>query len=79
MKFTETMLNNYSQPLSQTEDQQCKNAISMVVNALKPLGFQEKETVWSPCMLKHMHISKSLNLHLGKNQGFSTRFVRKQY
>ncbi|MEO2255401.1 nucleotidyltransferase [Paenibacillus amylolyticus] len=42
MKFTESMLNNYSQPLSNTEDQQCKNAINMVVNSIKPLGFQEK-------------------------------------
>lgn len=42
MKFTESMLDNYSQPLSNTEDQQCKNAIGMVVDALKPLGFQEK-------------------------------------
>ncbi|MGX5508357.1 nucleotidyltransferase domain-containing protein [Bacillus toyonensis] len=42
MIFTESMLNNYAQPLSQTEDQQCKNAINMVVNALKPLGFKEK-------------------------------------
>lgn len=42
MKFTESMLNSYAQPLSQTEDQQCKNAINMVVNSLKPLGFKEK-------------------------------------
>jgi hypothetical protein len=42
MKFTESMLDSYSQPLSNTEDQQCKNAIGMVVGALKPLGFQEK-------------------------------------
>ncbi|MYL47277.1 nucleotidyltransferase [Virgibacillus halodenitrificans] len=42
MKFTESMLNSYAQPLSQTENQQCKNAINMVVNALKPLGFKEK-------------------------------------
>lgn len=42
MKFTESMLNNYAQPLSQTENQQCKNAINMVVNSLKPLGFKEK-------------------------------------
>ncbi|CAI6050557.1 Cyclic dipurine nucleotide synthase [Paenibacillus sp. JJ-100] len=48
MKFTETMLNNFSQPLSNTEDQQCKNAINMVVNSIKPLGFQEKSLSLEP-------------------------------
>jgi len=48
MKFTESMLDNYSQPLSKTEDQLCKNAIAMVVGALKPLGFQEKRSIVEP-------------------------------
>ena len=41
MKFTESMLNTYSQPLSATEDGQCKNAIRMVADALKTLGFTD--------------------------------------
>lgn len=41
MKFTEDMLNRYAQPLSKTEEQKCINAISMVVDALKLLGFKE--------------------------------------
>ena len=41
MKFTEAMLDAYSQPLSATEDQHCKNAIRMVSNSLKKLGFAE--------------------------------------
>lgn len=41
MEFTETMLENYSQPLSTTEDALCKNAIRMVRDALKPLGFTD--------------------------------------
>lgn len=41
MVFTEEMLNNYAQPLSATEDQQCQNAIRMVIDAIKPLGFSE--------------------------------------
>ena len=41
MKFTESMLNSYSQPLSETENQQCKNAIRMVSDALKCLGFTD--------------------------------------
>lgn len=31
MKFTESMLSGYPQPLSSTEDQQCKNAIVMTL------------------------------------------------
>lgn len=41
MKFTEDNLSSYSQPLSATEDEQCKNAIRMVRDALKPLGFTD--------------------------------------
>lgn len=41
MKFTETMLDGYSQPLSATEDQHCKNAIRMISDALKKLGFTD--------------------------------------
>ena len=41
MKFTEEMLNEYSQPLSKTEDQYCKNAIRMVSDALKKFGFTD--------------------------------------
>lgn len=48
MKFTELMLDSYAQPLSQTEDQQCKNAINMVVSALTPLGFKEKKGFVEP-------------------------------
>ena len=41
MKFTESMLEQYAAPLSATEDQHCKNAIAMVRDALKPLGFTD--------------------------------------
>ena len=41
MKFTEAMLEEYSQPLSATEEQHCKNAIRMVSNSLKKLGFTD--------------------------------------
>jgi hypothetical protein len=41
MKFTESMLEQYAAPLSETEEQQCKNAIGMVRDALKPLGFTD--------------------------------------
>jgi hypothetical protein len=41
MKFTESMLDEYSQPLSSTEDAQCKQAISTVRDALKVLSFTD--------------------------------------
>ena len=41
MKFTENMLDNYSQPLSTSEDQLCKNSIRLVGDALKRIGFTD--------------------------------------
>lgn len=41
MKFTEDQLKLYASPLSDTEDQQCLNAIRMVRDALKQLGFTD--------------------------------------
>lgn len=48
MKFTESMLEGYSQPLSATEDGQCKNAIRMVADALKGLGFTDDGVAITP-------------------------------
>lgn len=39
MKFTEQDLENYAQPLSDTEIEKCKNAIRMVRDAMKDSGF----------------------------------------
>lgn len=39
MLFTETMLTDFAQPLSQTEDQRCRNAINMIRDALKSIGY----------------------------------------
>ena len=41
MKFTESQLKLYAAPLSESENQKCKNAIGMVRDALKPLGFTD--------------------------------------
>ena len=43
MKFTEEQLKNYAAPLSETENQKCLNAIGMVRDALKKLGFTDDE------------------------------------
>lgn len=48
MKFTESMLDSYSQPLSATEDQHCQKAIRMVSDALKKLGFTDDGKAISP-------------------------------
>lgn len=48
MKFTEAMLDGYSQPLSATEDTQCKNAIGMVRDALKVLSFTDDNKAIAP-------------------------------
>lgn len=41
MKFTEKQLKLYATPLSESENQKCINAIEMVRDALKPLGFTD--------------------------------------
>ncbi len=41
MRFTEEKLKSFEAPLSETEDQKCKNAIGMVRDALKAFGFNE--------------------------------------
>ena len=45
MIFTEEQLRKYAKPLSETEENQCKNAIRMVVEALKNIGFNEEDTI----------------------------------
>lgn len=41
MKFTEEQLRQYAAPLSETENEKCLNAIRMVRDALKNLGFTD--------------------------------------
>ena len=45
MIFTEEQLRKYAKPLSETEENQCKNAIRMVVDALKTIGFNERSSI----------------------------------
>lgn len=42
------MLTGYAQPLSQTEDNQCKNAIRMISDSLKKLGFTDDNAQIKP-------------------------------
>lgn len=41
MKFTEEQLKGYALPLSQTEEERCKNAIRMVRDAMKLIGYSD--------------------------------------
>ncbi len=43
MIFTEEQLRDYAKPLSETEENQCKNSIRMVSKALSDLGLKENE------------------------------------
>lgn len=43
MKFTEKQLREFVKPLSDTEEQACKNAIRMIAESLKQIGFDEEE------------------------------------
>lgn len=60
MKFTEIQLIGYATPLSATEDQQCKNAIRMVIDAIKPLGFTEERQVVQPLFSETYAYSQEL-------------------
>ena len=53
MIFTEEQLKNYAKPLSETEENQCKNAIRMVSRALSELGLKEHEieTLYGTCLV----------------------------
>lgn len=41
MKFTEAQLQSYTAPLSETEEQKCKNALRMVRDAMKLVGYTD--------------------------------------
>lgn len=48
MKFTEEALKQFAMPLSETENQKCLNAIGMVRDALKSLGFTDDNKLIAP-------------------------------
>ncbi|MDD6488466.1 MAG: nucleotidyltransferase [Clostridia bacterium] len=77
MKFTESMLDNYSQPLSATEDQYCQNAICMVSDALKRLGFTDDGKAISP--LYPDTYAYSLQLRNASNNRKIKLFVQGSY
>lgn len=77
MKFTEAMLEGYSQPLSATEDGQCKNAIRMVADALKVLGFTDDNATITP--LYSDTLAYSLQLHRSSDSRKIKLFVQGSY
>lgn len=45
MKFAEEQLREFAKPLSEHEEEQCKNAIRMVADSLKKLGLKEIDSI----------------------------------
>ena len=41
MKYTEKQLNNMASPISQSEEEKCKNAIKMIRDAMKELNYTD--------------------------------------
>ena len=41
MKYTEKQLNNMASPVSQSEEEKCKNAIKMIRDAMKELNYTD--------------------------------------
>ena len=77
MIFTESMLESYSQPLSDTEDRQCRNAIRMVADALAALGFTADNSAITP--LYPDTFAYSLQLHRSLDSRKIKLFVQGSY
>lgn len=43
MKFTESQLKNFATPLSESEENRCKNALRMVRDAMKLIGYSDED------------------------------------
>ena len=41
MKYTEKQLNNMASPISQSEEEKCKNAIKMIRDTMKELNYTD--------------------------------------
>ncbi len=75
MKFSEHQLKKYAEPISETEDQQCKNAVRMVGDALKELGFQD-----SASLRKAYSDTSSYELRMSGAEGYSVKiFMQGSY
>ena len=55
MIFAEEQLRKYAKPLSETEENQCKNAIRMVVDTLKTTEFNERTSI-QKSIVRHLHL-----------------------
>lgn len=75
MKFSEDQLKEFAKPLSQTEENQCKNAIGMVADALKDIGLREEETIH-----KSFSDTPSYQLRMSGNYGYEVKiFLQGSY
>lgn len=75
MKFTEEELKRYAEPISETEEEKCKNAIRMVGDALKELGFIDNDSI-----RKAYQDSLSYELRMSNNEGYDVKiFMQGSY
>jgi hypothetical protein len=68
LKFTEELLKAYAAPLSVTEDKKCHNAIDMVREALKALGFTDDSKPITKMLTEtYAYTLEMRNVTLGRN------------
>lgn len=77
MNISEEFLEKLAAPLSSTEDEQCKNAIRMVRDALKGIGYTDDNADIKP--LYPDTYSYSLQLRTSDNMRFIKLFVQGSY
>ena len=75
MLFTKEQLERFASPISQTEEQQCKNAINMVRNALKLVGYYDRDSDISPIY----NGSYAYQIRMGKQEFEIRIFIQGSY
>lgn len=77
INFTEEQLKNYAKPLSETENQKCLNAIKMMRDALKGLGFTDDNKSIAP--LYEDTYAYSIQMHNLYNSSKVKLFIQGSY
>lgn len=77
MKFSEEQLKQYAAPLSETENEKCLNAIKMVRDALKVLGFVDDDKLVKP--LYEDTYSYGVEMHNSSNSRKVKLFIQGSY
>ena len=54
LKYTEKQLNNMASPVSQSEEEKCKNAIKMIRDAMKELNYTKRWGIYNCEVYKNL-------------------------